>query len=124
MEGGLGMVEVFIDPAKIEEAMWASNGTAEQLEDIARRLNEAAAAVFTAEEVKTNEERLSETTPPKYIESFKVVRNELPGGRFSFLAVNDDPGALWVEVGAHAGGRTRVLKYRPYGRAMDALRIT
>ena len=118
------MVEVFIDPAKIEEAMWASTGTAEYLEDIARRINEAAAAVFTAEEVKTNEERLSATTPPKYLDSFKVVRAEVPGGRFSFLALNDDPGALWVEVGAHAGGRTRVLKYRPYGRAMDAIRVT
>lgn len=34
---------------------------------------------------------------------------------------NDDPTAEWVEFGAHAGGKTRVLRYRVFGRTADIL---
>lgn len=34
---------------------------------------------------------------------------------------NDDPTAEWVEFGAHAGGKTRVLRYRILGRTADAM---
>jgi hypothetical protein len=33
---------------------------------------------------------------------------------------NDDPTAEWVEFGAHADGKTGILKYRIFGRTADA----
>ncbi len=60
--------------------------------------------------------RRSPTSPPRYRESFVVRRR----GR-NWLLINTDPGALWVEFGAHAGGVTEVLKYRPLRTAVDIL---
>ena len=61
--------------------------------------------------------RLSETTPPKYIGSFFTRR--ISNGVHQYG--NDDPGWVWVEYGAHAGGETEVLDYRPLGKSLDAL---
>lgn len=72
-----------------------------------------------------NEWRLSETTPPKYIDSFKKVKfrrgfvKGKPG--FKWRVVNVDPAAVWVEYGAHAGGKTPVLGYRPLTVALSAV---
>lgn len=60
--------------------------------------------------------RPSETSPPKYAESFELRKL----GRIWRL-VNKDPGAIWVEFGAHAGGVTSVLKYKPMRTALDML---
>lgn len=73
---------------------------------------EAAKLDFDRQQRHDNEWRLSETTPPKYIESFGVREVENPDG-VSFQAYNDDPAAHLVEYGAHAGGRTPVLRYHP-----------
>lgn len=75
--------------------------------------------IFRIQERHDNEWRTSETTPPKYLESFKIrrIRRKLRTGP-AYAAVNSDPGAIWVEFGAHAGGETPVLKYRPLGRAL------
>jgi hypothetical protein len=35
------------------------------------------------------------------------------------VLTNTDPKANWVEFGAHAGGKTPVLNYRPLTTAMD-----
>ncbi len=117
------MVTVRIDKARLEEVMWSSDKLSDEMQDKAQAINKEAAAVFMAEEIKSNEGRTSETTPPKYLGSFNTKKAPLASGHYSWLAVNSDPGAFWVEVGAHAGGRTLVLKYRPYGRALDILRI-
>lgn len=118
------MAIVNMDATKLNALMWESQELDDYIQDKAQDINKLAATIFTAEEVKTNEERTSETTPPKYLASFRTKRNSLPGAQYSWIAYNDDPAALWVEVGAHAGkARTRVLKYRPYGRALDLLRI-
>lgn len=60
--------------------------------------------------------RPSDTSPPRYVQSFvirKVGRN--------WRLVNEDPGAVWVEFGAHAGGVAPVLKYAPMREALDRL---
>lgn len=60
--------------------------------------------------------RPSNTSPPKYVESFvirKVGRN--------WRLVNEDPGAVWVEFGAHAGGVAPILKYAVMRTALDRL---
>lgn len=117
------MATVNMDSSKLEAMIWASQDLDRYVENRAQEINKAAAAVFTAEEKKGNEWRTSETTPPKYLASFKTRKNRLAQGRYSWLAINDDPAALWVEVGAHAGGKTLVLKYRPFGRALDLVRV-
>lgn len=64
-----------------------------------------------------------ESQPPIfYVSSFKV-RRVFNGRRFVWQAYNDDPTALWVEFGAHAGGKTPILRYRPYGKALESLRV-
>jgi hypothetical protein len=58
----------------------------------------------------------SETSPPMYVYSFRITRD----GRVWYLS-NIDPGAVFVEFGAHAGGKTRVLGYSPMRKGMDAV---
>lgn len=60
--------------------------------------------------------RPSETSPPRYVESFVLRKIGL-----NYRLVNRDPGANWVEWGAHAGGVTPVLKYAPMRTALDRL---
>lgn len=118
------MAQVDISLSKLEEVMWNSETLDKLLESKAIRINELAAGVFAAEERKDNEERTSETSPPSYITSFKTSRVAVTGGKYKWLALNDDPGAIWVEVGAHAGkAKTPVLKLRPFGRALVLLRV-
>lgn len=77
-------------------------------------LQKTATSVFQAKQRHDNEWRTSETTPPKYLASWKILR---VGN--TFLLVNRDPAALWVEYGAHAGGETRVLGYKPLTTALE-----
>jgi len=60
--------------------------------------------------------KASETSPPKYLESFTSGSNE-----DGWFVRNNDPGAAMVEFGALAGGTTPVLKYAPLRRAVDIL---
>jgi len=58
--------------------------------------------------------------PPRYNESWSIKDVH----HFMVEAIqvyNSDPTAEWVEFGAHAGGTTRVLKYRVLGRAADVM---
>lgn len=56
----------------------------------------------------------SQTSPPRYVRSFSKRRMAK-----SWRLINNDPGAMWIEFGAHAGGKEFVLGYRPMGRALD-----
>lgn len=78
---------------------------------------EAAKAVFDISQRWDNESETSQNTPPKYRESFYVERMNQPG--VVYHAGNSDPGWNMVEYGAHAGGKTFVLRYRPLARGLD-----
>ena len=84
----------------------------------AEEIIDAAKSVFIASQRLDNEWRLSETTPPKYLASFKLRKIQRIRG-FAWRASNDDPGWHFVEFGAHAGGKTFVLRYRPLARGLD-----
>jgi hypothetical protein len=77
---------------------------------------ERAKVVFQSIERKDNEWRISETTPPDYAKSFKVFKLR----QARYIVANTDPAAIWVEYGAHAGGRTYVLGYKPLTKGLLA----
>lgn len=64
--------------------------------------------------------RHDDTPPVEYKEHFGI-RDAHHGLVKSIEVFNDDPTAEWVEFGSHAGGETRILRYRVFGRAADAL---
>jgi hypothetical protein len=61
----------------------------------------------------------AEDLTPDYNESFSV--EEIGTAVKGIRVVNNDRTAEWVEFGAHAGGKTAVLKYRVLGRAADVM---
>ncbi len=61
------------------------------------------------------------TVSPYYAGSFKKIRSRYLDYE-ARQVINTDPMWLWIEFGAHAGGRTPILKYRPMSRAMDELK--
>ena len=62
-----------------------------------------------------------ESTPPvEYLEHFGVREHHF-GAVLGIQVYNDDRTAEWVEFGAHAGGKTRVLRYRVFGRTEDIM---
>lgn len=58
-----------------------------------------------------------EDTPPVLYPASFFVDQTADGIRVG----NNDRTAEWVEFGAHAGGKTEVLKYRVLGRTLDVL---
>jgi len=108
-----------VDHAALERVARNSLELQRQTKEEAEKIVETAKQVFIASQRGDNEARTSETTPPKYLFSFSVRRIEKPDGTWAYEARNDDPSAVWVEFGAHAGGRTAVLRYRPLARALD-----
>ena len=90
---------------------------------VAEQLNEVAKGVFLSQSEGDSE------APVYYVQSFNVRRvrhtptpNPLyQEGKRGVAASNNDRTAEWVEFGAHAGGKTPVLKYRVFGKAMDIL---
>lgn len=84
----------------------------------AEKIIAAAKADFQRQQRHDNEWRLSETTPPKYEESFGVRKVSSDHG-VKYEAYNDDPGATMVEYGAMAGGQTPVLRYKPLTHGLE-----
>ena len=105
-----------------DSALWRIIETDPRCSELCRakahEVMEAAKTVFIAEQRWDNEWRLSETTPPKYLASFKLRKIRRVQG-FSWRVINDDPAWHLVEFGAHAGGKTFVLRYRPLARGLD-----
>lgn len=90
------------------------------IEALAGQFFALAIADFNRQQRFDNEWRISETTPPKYVASFELdVYADRGGLKFRFL--NTDPAASWVEYGAHAGGRTFVLRYKPMTHALESM---
>lgn len=87
---------------------------------IGDEIRDAAILVFTTEERKDNEERLSEFTPPHYIDQFRVnyYRDSL-----KVEVSNEDPGWYLVEFGYHPGGdpAAYVRPYRPLRNGLMAV---
>lgn len=89
-------------------------GTQKVLERDADKLIEKARFIYLRRAKHPN------TVAPFYASSFSKKMTQLKkmkGWRVS----NTDPTWIWIEFGAHAGGRTPILKYRPMGRAIDEM---
>lgn len=86
---------------------------------VCEELEAKAISIFLAMEVK-GPHRLSNTSPPFYIESFEPRRF---GNKWRLY--NTDPNGFWVEFGAHSGEHhtTPILKYRPLGRALWSMQV-
>ena len=108
--------KLHIDGAKLKAVAATSPEYHRYAKSRAERWVEIAKAIFVAREVKTNQGETSETSPPRYLQSFFI--DTLPNG--VIRAGNSDE-TFWVEHGAHAGGKTPVLGYRPMTLALDAL---
>lgn len=98
-----------IDRSKLEAVVATDPRMDSYANRISNEIITVAKATFESRQRKDNEWRLSETTPPKYLASF--YKRKIGGVRWH--VGNSDPAAVWVEYGAHAGGETRVLGYRP-----------
>lgn len=88
---------------------------------IGEQLRAAAIAIFEVRNIKTNEWRTSEMTPPKYVSSFRWrYRRATLTGKFS----NVDPGWHLVEWGSHPGGNPEayVPPYRVLTLAIQSIR--
>lgn len=109
------MAEIHISRTGFLAAAVASPGYRAFALAKANELKEAAEQVFKMSQRSDNEDRESETTPPKYLQSWNIT---VDADGVVWL-INEDPAAAWVEFGARAGGRTPVLKYRPLGRALE-----
>lgn len=110
-----------INPVLFRKVVMTSPRLNLMLRSRAAEIVHVAKGIFMAEQRKDNEFRTSETTPPKYIGSFKLRRVLKARNGYAWHAVNDDPAWSWVEYGAHAGGETFVLKYRPLSRGLDVV---
>lgn len=108
------MARVRINPAAVRAATVTSSGYHEFARSKAQELQETATQVFNSEQLQNNAGRTSETTPPKYLQSWEIFRD----GDNWYLR-NTDRSAMWVEFGAQAGGHTHVLEYRPLTRAIE-----
>jgi hypothetical protein len=84
----------------------------------AEEIKQVAIAVYLGQQRADNEARTSETSPPKYLLSWEIKQDGS-----DFFLINTDPGAMWVEFGARAGGKTRVLRYKPLTRALDIVGV-
>jgi hypothetical protein len=103
-----------IDITKVEALLQRSKGANAYAKDFCDDIVSEAKKVFIAKNVKGNEDATSETSPPKYLERFSVRREP-----DRWVVSNNDPGAVFVEFGAHAGGKTPVLKYAPMRTALE-----
>lgn len=112
------MGSVQIDKAALRRILEASQEYNQLQHRVAEELMEKAKEIFIAREIKTNEDRLSRYTPPKYIDEFSIVDE----GE-TIKVVNSDPGWYLVEFGGHTDGHQTVPKYRPLGLALDAMTI-
>ena len=105
-------------PGAFDKILQTDPRAAAYVESRAILLKEAAIKIFNASQRSDNEQRKSEYTPPKYVKSFRCYRLEARK-RLTWRIHNTDPGASKVEYGAHAGGKTFVLRYKPLTRALE-----
>lgn len=87
---------------------------------IGEQIRSAAKVAFVVRNRPDNEWRTSETTPPKYLNSFHV---RFYRARKLLRVYNDDPAWNLVEWGSHPGGNPAnfVLRYKPLTRGFLAV---
>lgn len=107
---------VVINKAAFRKLINTSPKMDAELRSKAKELNRRAKAIFLMRQISYNEAETSQTTPPKYVNKFNV--RKLQRARLIYRSENTDPAATWVEYGAHAGGKTKVLEYAPYRTAL------
>jgi hypothetical protein len=112
----IGRSRVRIDNMALGRVMNTSSKTDAVVKFHAEKIAASARLIFQSIERKDNEWRVSETTPPDYAKSFVVKKMAMA----RWVVANTDPAAIWVEYGAHAGGRTFVLGYRPLTKGLQA----
>ena len=106
---------VISDSADIKEKLLNSAGLQFALHAKGHEFIQIAQAIFNAESVHDPED-----LTPTYNESWEI--RDIHRLLVKAIQVwNTDPTAEWVEFGAHAGGKTRVLRYRVMGRTADIL---
>lgn len=110
------MAKLRVDSRRLRSIVAESPRYVEYARDKAEDLERVAISTFNARQRRDNEARTSETTPPKYVESFEIHQDGL-----TTILTNQDPAAMWVEFGAHAGGETPVLKYKPMTTALEVV---
>lgn len=109
---------IYIDPVRVRKVLANSTEYRVYSHRVATRIKDAAMTVFSRAQRWDNEWRLSETTPPKYLASFRI---EWHKATITHRMINGDPGWNLVEYGAHPGGHPHVfvLRYRPLARGLD-----
>lgn len=106
------MAATKITHADFQAFLYRSNEVDRFVKKTAQKIIRNARIIFLSQVKHTHG-----VTIPPYADSFKL--NRLRRGVWQVL--NTDPAALWIEFGAHAGGKTKVLAYRPLGKAVDAV---
>lgn len=106
------MADFKVNQSAIEKIIRSSPQYKEMSRKIAQRILETAKAIYVSQSKGRGE------PPHFYAESFRLEWNP---ETLAWRVINDDPVWMWVEYGAHAGGKTAVLKYRPLGRALDVI---
>jgi hypothetical protein len=110
-----------IDMAALERVVSTDPRGDQLYKAAAEKINARARTIFLQSQRGDNEFRFSETTPPKYADSFRT-RKLMRGRKAFWQAYNDDPASVWVEYGAHAGkAGTFVLGYKPYTKALGGM---
>lgn len=104
-----------VDFPDFERKMLNSIEVQARLEEVGLEFIEIGKGIY---EVQSHHDQLD--LSPEYNESWGIRRV------YHFLiksieVYNSDVTAEWVEYGAHAGGKTRILKYRVMGRTADFL---
>lgn len=107
---------IHIDPLAIRRVLQTDPRYELMARSIGEKIRASAISIFEIEEIKNNQGRISENTPPKYISSFRV---DFYKDRLKMRVANTDPGWWLVEFGSHPGGnpRARVRPYKPLSRA-------
>jgi hypothetical protein len=118
-KGGVKIpAKVFINQDALERLTLEDPRARAYIQERAQAIVDVAKADFERQQRHDNELRTSETTPPKYLEEFQVEVYPSEEG-LKFRILNTDPAASWVEYGAHAGGKTFVLRYKPMTHAVE-----
>lgn len=105
-----------IDYRKLRAAFYNAKSEAVLYRKV-ERIKSHAIAIFMAHVRHTHG-----VTPPPYASAFKIRRVAYKA-HAAWRLYNDDPAAFWVEYGAYLHHEThpRILRYRPLGRAIDAV---
>lgn len=86
----------------------------DHVNDLAEQLKARAIRIYIRKAKHEN------TEAPYYITRFRITA--VNGKTYKgYRVTNDDPMWMWIEFGAKARGKTKILRYRPMGEAMEEM---